>query len=67
MKGNDPAFLEAARLVRKFFPESTSCIPEEIGLDWDSFLGAMTTANYEADYPRRYNVVWHALPSSRFR
>ena len=50
MKGNDPEFLEAARLVRKFFPESSSFIPEGIGLDWDSFLGGMMTANYEADY-----------------
>ena len=50
MKGNDPEFLEAARLVRKFFPESTSFIPEGIGLEWDSFLGGMITANYEADY-----------------
>ena len=50
MKGNDPAFVESARLVRKFFPESTSFIPEEVGLDWDAFLGAMMTANYEADH-----------------
>ncbi|WP_342190232.1 hypothetical protein Pla52nx_004690 [Stieleria varia] len=49
MKGNDPAFVEAARLVKKFFPESTSFI-SEVGLDWDAFLGAMMTANYEADY-----------------
>ena len=50
MKGNDPAVVEAARLVRKFFPESRSFISEEVGLDCDAFLGAMMTAHYEADY-----------------
>lgn len=50
MKGNDPEFVEAARLVRKFFPESNACNPVVAGLDWDAFLGAMMTANFEADY-----------------
>lgn len=50
MKGADPAFVETARLVRKFFPESTAYIPNNVGLDWDLFLGAMMTANYAADY-----------------
>lgn len=49
MKGNDPAFVEASRLVKKFFPESTSFI-SEVGLEWNAFLGAMKTADYEADY-----------------
>ena len=50
MKGTDPEFLEAARLIRKFFPESKSCITDEVGLDWDAFLGAMQTVEYAADY-----------------
>ena len=50
MKGTDPEFLEAARLIRKFFPESNGWITDEVGLDWDAFLSAMQTADYAADY-----------------
>lgn len=39
MNGSDPAFVEAARLVREFFPESKAFITSDIGLDWDAFLG----------------------------
>lgn len=50
MKGTDLAFAEAARLVRKFFPESKAYIPEDAGLDWDAFLGAMMIADYASDF-----------------
>lgn len=50
MKGSDPAFVEASRLARKFFPESTSFLTDDSGLAWDSFLGAMMVADYQADY-----------------
>lgn len=50
MKGIDPEFVEAARLARKFFPESTGFISPDVGMDWDAFLGAMMIANYSADH-----------------
>lgn len=50
MKGIDPAFIEAARLAKKFFPESKAFIQENVGLAWDAFLGAMRVADYWADY-----------------
>jgi len=50
MQGNDPEFLEAVRLARKFFPESKGYISDQTGMDWDSFLGAMLAAEYQADH-----------------
>ena len=50
MNGNDPAFIEAVRLAKKFFPESKAFIAPNAGLDWDAFLGAMMNANYSADH-----------------
>jgi hypothetical protein len=50
MQGDDPQFLEAVRLARKFFPESKGYIFDETGMDWDSFGLAMQTADYQADY-----------------
>jgi hypothetical protein len=50
MKGSDPEFLEATRLVLKFFPEARGFLQMEDGIDCDRFLGAMMTAIYEADY-----------------
>lgn len=50
MQGDDPEFLEALRLIQKFFPESKSWLTEDVGLDWDSFVGAMQAADYAADY-----------------
>jgi hypothetical protein len=49
MRGDDPQFVEAARLVTKFFPESSGFI-SDIGLCWDAFVGAMMVANYAADH-----------------
>lgn len=50
MKGNDAAYLEALRLVWKFFPESKGFNTPVVGLDWDRCVGAMQSANYSADY-----------------
>jgi hypothetical protein len=50
MDGNHSSFVEAARLVRKFFPEAKSWTSPDIGLDWEVFLGAMMSAKYTADY-----------------
>ena len=50
MKGDDPEFQEAIRLIHKFFPEAKNWISAEVGLDWDAFLGAMQSADYTADY-----------------
>jgi|GEM_PF-2396199 len=41
MNGNDPEFIEAIRLIRKFFPESKRYISDQTGLDWCSFLNAL--------------------------
>lgn len=50
MRGNDPDFLEAKRLVLKFFPESVGFNTSDVGLDWNAFLGAMMSADYTTDY-----------------
>jgi hypothetical protein len=50
MTWDAPEFLEAIRLIRKFFPESQQFISEETGLDWDAFGGAMMAADYHSDY-----------------
>jgi hypothetical protein len=50
MKRNDRALIQAARHARKFFPEAKSFEFADVGLDWDTFLGAMMVANYAADY-----------------
>jgi hypothetical protein len=50
MKGDDPEFREATRLIHKFFPEAKDWIPAEVGLDWDAFLGSMQSVDYTADY-----------------
>lgn len=51
--GNAPAYLEACRLAREFFPESRGYITDAVGFDWDSFGGAMQLANYKCDYIMR--------------
>lgn len=50
MQGNDRQFLEAIRLIRKFFPEAASFICDETGTAWELVLEAMQTADYHADY-----------------
>ena len=50
MNGDAPEFIEAIRLARQFFPESRGFISTETGIDWDSFLGAMMTADYQFDH-----------------
>lgn len=50
MKGDDPELLEATRLATKFFPQAKAFISNETGLAWESFLSAMMTADYHADY-----------------
>lgn len=49
MTGNDPEFLEALRLIRKFFPESRAYLTDERGLDWDAFGGAMQCGDFAFD------------------
>ena len=49
MKWNDPEFLEAIRLIRKFFPESKAVISNDLGLHWDVFLSAMKLADWSED------------------
>jgi len=41
MNGNDPEFLEAIRLTKKFFPELKMYISDHCGLDWCDFLSAL--------------------------
>jgi len=50
MTSDAPEFLEAIRLIRKFFPESQRFISEETGLAWDAFVGAMMAADYHCDH-----------------
>lgn len=50
MHGTDDAFVEAARLVRKFFSESRAFLHIGTGLHWEAILGAMMTADYQADH-----------------
>ena len=49
MRANDPEFLEAIRLIRKFFPESKPFVSVESGLAWDHFVGAMMKADFGMD------------------
>ena len=49
MKWNDPEFLEAIRLTRKFFPESQAVVSTELGLHWDDFLGVMKWTDWGED------------------
>lgn len=50
MNGDDPEFVEATRFAIAFFPEARGFISTSTGMDWDSFLGAMMTADFHADY-----------------
>jgi len=50
MTSDAPEFLEAMRLIHKFFPESQRFISEKTGLDWDVFGGAMMAADYHSDH-----------------
>lgn len=38
------------RLALQFFPESKGFISQETGLHWEAFLGAMMSADYNADH-----------------
>lgn len=50
MNGDDPEFIEATRLAVAFFPEARGFLSTDTGMNWDSFLGAMMTADFNADY-----------------
>ena len=41
MNWDDPEYLEAIRLIRKFFPESKPIASTTLGLHWEPFLQAM--------------------------
>ncbi len=49
MNWDDPEYLQAIRLVRKFFPESQAVASFETGLDWADFVLAMTWADCQRD------------------
>ena len=50
MEWNSPAFIEAIRLARKFFPECKPFVSEKQGLGWEGFVSGMKLADWHADF-----------------
>lgn len=50
MRWNDSEFLQAIRLIRKFFPESKSFIREDKPLSNESLVAAMSIAELKMDF-----------------
>jgi hypothetical protein len=49
MKGSDPEFVEAARLIREFFPETAATATPEAGLTWETLWLAMSWCDFHLD------------------
>ncbi|WP_445362227.1 hypothetical protein ACJJIQ_13980 [Microbulbifer sp. ANSA003] len=50
MKWNDPQFIEAIRLIRKFFPESKGHVYQGKPLSIESLVASMRMVDYKMDF-----------------
>lgn len=57
IKWDDPEFVEAIRLINKFFPESKAYIRQDTGISIYQMLEAMRLTNMQSDTSCEFNLV----------